>query len=354
MFLSLAENAIDSIQYGLDAYQQFLKLTDKHLDNNPTHLKVAVLMVQNGVELVIKHYLSSLNELLIYDIKEDKKKQMLLDAYSIILKNPSVTLEKYFLEQNISIKTLDYSELINVFNHIYKPTAKEFWCIKKIGEYRNQLTHYGINFQNDYYGVLQSLHGSLELILEGNLSKYLPSDKLKPLALTFDSLFLQSEEKYVSEWIAQNSHIFTLTVKATEQWVSSPSTKDLLAKNNLTFRWFPPKEPAFQEFNIYTSDAQTYTFYSVKNPFMNVTFFANDEYPEGPIYFLIDHNINTSNQKDPQLYLFKKPLNYANFEYCNSAFWKDPAYKSIRITHTLSIEAFQECLNATLKQFISK
>ena len=354
MFLSLADNALDSIQYGLRSYKQFLSLPNKHLDNNPTHLKVAILMIHNGVELVLKHYLSSLNELLIYDLKDDKNKELFFNAYSIILDKSPLTLERYFLEENISMKTLDYSELIKIFNHIHKPTNKEFWCIKKLGEYRNQVTHYGINLQNDYYGVLQSLHGSLELILEGKLSKTLPADKWNPLANTFDSLFLQSEEQYINEWANNNLHIFTLISTATEEWLNSPSTISTLSQNTLTFSWSPPSDPIYQEFYISTSNKQTYPFYLIKVPFLNVTFFADDEDWRGPIYFLIDHNINKPKQSIPQIYFFKEPLKYANYEYCDIDFWKDSSYKSIRKTMHLNKENFQYCLSETLNHFISK
>ena len=102
MFLSLADNALDSIQYGLRSYKQFLSLPNKHLDNNPTHLKVAILMIHNGVELVLKHYLSSLNELLIYDLKDDKNKELFFNAYSIILDKSSLVTALGFASVNTS------------------------------------------------------------------------------------------------------------------------------------------------------------------------------------------------------------------------------------------------------------
>lgn len=352
MFLSLRDNAFDSIQYGLDSYEKFLLLPNKHLEDNPTHLKVAIIMIHNGVELVLKYYLSCLNELIIYDLKEDKKKDLFFKAYATRLSNPETTLEKYFLEQNISIKTIDYSEIIKIFKSIYSPTDKEFWCLKKIGIYRNQVTHYGINLQNDYYGVLQSLHGVLDLILEGTLSDSLERDKWKVLAHKFDGLFINSEQQMIDEWANTHLNTFKIFTSTTQKWLNESSTKDLLVQNNLSITWSPPHNSIDHEFNIRTSNQIDYPFYSIKIPFLNVTFFADDKYWDGPIYFLIDHNIDASTgTPNEQLYIFKEPLKYSNYEYCGINFWKDPAYKNLREVRPFNEVNLSYCLTTVLKKF---
>lgn len=353
MFLSLSDNAFDSIQYGLASYEQFLLLPNKHLEDNPTYLKVAIIMIHNGVELVLKYYLSCLNELLIYDLKEDKKKDLFFSAYAIRLSNPELTLEKYFLEENISIKTIDYSEVIKIFKNIYKPTDKEFWCLQKIGIYRNQVTHYGINLQNDYYGVLQSLHGVLELIFEGKLSRSLKGDKWKALSQKFDQLFINSEQQMIAEWANTHLSTFKIFTSATQKWLNESSTKQLLTQDNLSIKWSPPHNLIDHEFNICTSNQTNYSFYSIKVPFLNVTFFADDKHWDGPIYFLIDHNVNTSTgNSTEQLYIFKEPLKYANYEYCGINFWKDPTYKSLREVRPFNEENLFYCLTTILRNFI--
>lgn len=354
MFLSLIENGIDSLNYGLNAYKDFLSLENRHANDNPTCLKVAIIMVHNGLELLLKNYIASLNELLIYDYKDDKKQEALLSEYATVLKTPGLTLEKHLLQQNLTQKTVDYSGLIKIFKCIYNPTDKEWWCLKKIGDYRNQLTHYGVNLQNEYYGILQAIHGTLDLILEGNWTHAIDFQLRKPLQQKFDDIFLQSEENLKDEWTGIHKDSFELITTSIKHWITLPEYAQLLCRQETSFDWNSPKAnyDPYLEFHIKSLSTNTdYPFYTINVPFLNTTFFADDYNEDGPIYFLLDHDIKESNGK--KLYIFKEPFRFNNYEYCDTKFWLEGTYKKNREVRDFSSGSFIYALNNTITSLSS-
>ncbi len=301
MNLSLVENGWDSLSYGLTYYESFLKLEDKYSNNNPSHLKMAIIMIHNACELFLKSYLSSINDLLIYNLNDKENKNELLSFYSKSLKDRENNLEYYLLNEKNKVKTIDYSDLVKVFNSIFPLKPKYLWGLNTIGVYRNMVTHYGINLKNEYYRVLLSIGAALGFIFE-KLYKFIKTEKSTQLYNLYDNIYIQSEEHLVEEWINSNRDNFSNITSYIDDIINTPTNQNYYNQNKIEFKWNKNvNDDGFNEIHIHCGKLSK-TIYTIPSPFLNVTFFADDLDPDGPIYFILDHSESKS-KKD--LIIFK-------------------------------------------------
>lgn len=332
MILSLKENGLDSLKYGLEYFNYFFKLEDKYSTENPTYLKVSIIMIHNACELILKDYVSRRNELLIYDIRDNKRKNQIMRFYS--KNNNETSLEKYVTDAGSDVKTIDYSELIEIYKVISDCDERVFSAIKQIGVYRNKITHYGIDLRNEYYGILESVKVTLDLILEGELSENIRCDLFVELSKQYDDLYLDSEDELIKKWEEQFVENFKLINKCIHESLSSDIIRDYSNQKNIKIKCNESKSiyGMCSEFLVNNKD-KWINFFKINAPFINVTFFARDEEWDGPIYFLIDH-------VKKKLIIFKEPIKYENYEYSYDKFWESQEFKSKRIEKDIEVESF--------------
>ena len=163
MRFKLLDNAIDTLRFGLDFYWKYLQLEDKYNEENPGYLKMAVICIQNSLELFIKKILSNYNELLIYDDLSNKK---LLEIF-MINKNEYKNMPlDYFIINQTKIHTIDYTNLISRFRIICELNEFQYNTLENIGQLRNKITHFGIDKVMDFHEVIVTINNSLDLISE--------------------------------------------------------------------------------------------------------------------------------------------------------------------------------------------
>ena len=197
MQMLLLDNALDSLKWSLKYFKDFLKkdpyFTNK--DNSATILKHAVLNLNNCLELFFKKMINDKNELLIYDI--DNNKEKILQFYKLNnCENKDESMYDYFTKNNVAIKTIDYSKCIEYFCEMYdvgKGYAKAFEHINLL---RNSIVHFGINYKHQYYILVSYIEKILwfidyELLPKMQISKKILNNytlKILPIHFTFSEI----------------------------------------------------------------------------------------------------------------------------------------------------------------------
>lgn len=180
MEIHVTENAVNSLEVGVDFYNKFLKNMDS-LDISVSHfgnLKFAVVAIQNAIELLSKSILINVNELIAFnlDIENDPVVcRMLRNQFDNKRKKAHIAYNAVFSTNNY--KTIEYSKCIILIRKIFndKVSQKDYNTLSLLGEYRNTLTHLGYASTFEWYKILIVLNDTLKLILEffiSNIDKF--------------------------------------------------------------------------------------------------------------------------------------------------------------------------------------
>ncbi|WP_428818111.1 hypothetical protein ACQR2L_19175 (plasmid) [Clostridium butyricum] len=182
MEIHVTENAVNSLEVGLDFYNKFLENMD-NLDISVSHfgnLKFAVVAIQNAIELLSKSILIDVNELIAFnlDIENDSAVcRMLRDQFDNKRKKAHIAYNAVFSTNNY--KTIEYSKCIILIRKIFNDKVKQedYNTLNLLGEYRNTLTHLGYASTFEWYKILIVLNDTLKLILEFFVSNIDKADK---------------------------------------------------------------------------------------------------------------------------------------------------------------------------------
>ncbi|WP_252214229.1 hypothetical protein [Clostridium sp. VAP41] len=214
MEIHVTENAVNSLEVGLDFYNKFLNNID-NLDISISHfgnLKFAVVAIQNAVELLSKSILLDVNELIVFnlDIENDLVVcNMLREQFYKKRKKAHIAYNAVFSKNNY--KTIDYSKcillIVKIFND--KINQKNYNTLSLLGEYRNTLTHLGYASTFEWYKILLVLNETLKLVLEFYIDNINNSDRYfsdKNIDLIKDTL-KKSDKILPNLWMASNEVI---------------------------------------------------------------------------------------------------------------------------------------------------
>lgn len=243
MEIHVIENAVNSLEVGLDFYNKFLNNLDK-IDISVSHfgnLKFAVVVVQNSVELLSKAILLDVNELIVFNlnIEEDSVVcNMLREQFYNKCRKAHIAYNAVFSKNNY--KTIDYSKCILLIMKIFtdKISAKNYNTLKLLGEYRNTLTHLGYASTFEWYKILINLNDTLNLILEfyiGNINK---SDRYFSNKIT-DSIrytLEKSNKELLDLWMASKEILLeNINEKLDSYFDNSISVEDVKQDNEYGF-----------------------------------------------------------------------------------------------------------------------
>lgn len=215
MEIHVTENAINSLEVGLDFYNKFLENID-NIDISVSHfgnLKFSVVAIQNAIELLSKSILIDINELIAFnlDIENDLVVcRMLRNQFDNKRRKAHIAYNAVFSTNNY--KTIDYSKCIILIRKIFndKISQKDYNTLNLLGEYRNTLTHLGYSSNFEWYKILIVLNDTLKLILEffisniDNFDKYFSDEIIDSIKSTLET----SRKALPDLWVA--SHEVTL------------------------------------------------------------------------------------------------------------------------------------------------
>ncbi|RMC97791.1 hypothetical protein D9O40_14265 [Clostridium autoethanogenum] len=214
MEIHVIENAVNSLEVGLDFYNKFLDNID-NLDISVSHfgnLKFTVVAIQNAVELLSKSILLDVNELIVFnlDIENDPVVcNMLRDQFYKKHKKANIAYNAVFSRNDY--KTIEYSKCISLIMKIFnnKINQKNYNTLSLLGEYRNTLTHLGYASTFEWYKILIVLNETLKLILKfyieniNNFDRYFSNETIELIKVT-----LEKSDKILPDlWVASNDPI---------------------------------------------------------------------------------------------------------------------------------------------------
>lgn len=354
MHIELEENALDSLKYGLEYYEKFLNLVDKYRTDNPTYLKMALIMIHNSVELFIKKALSNINELLIYS---DLSNEKFLEIYSRRIESDiEISLDEFMTGDEYSIHTVDYTTLIKRFKTICGLNSKEFINLDWLGKYRNKVNHFGIDMTIEYNRILTVINNALDL-LTGVIYKHLISNKQGNIIL--DSVYEQILDlleigQYEEEaaWAAYYSDNFVEINSYIQELENDIDFKKLLKEKNykLEIEQGSYSDSSWVFINFINEIEEKSEYISIKNDlFYNVTLFVGESI-DGPIYFVLDHNEYLISEEDAKcFYIYNKPTFIENIAEQSSKFWESHIRNKLCYKVEFNYEQFIRGLNKILR-----
>lgn len=187
MKILLLDNAIDSFEWSLRHLKTFLQMDCKfeHPDTSTTYLKQAILCLNSALELFFKERISVINPLLIYEhISTDALPQVIVDYYAKE-ENGEIDEPLYnYVIENTELHTIDYSKCIELYCSFYSIAQGHKENFIELNSMRNQLTHLGINSEEEYYILAGRIADILNFVHYNILRKinYLPT-KIEEICL---------------------------------------------------------------------------------------------------------------------------------------------------------------------------
>jgi len=214
MEIHVTENAINSLEVGLDFYNRFLDNLD-NLDISVSHfgnLKFSMVAIHNAIELLSKSILLDVNEMIVFNLDIEKDSvlcDMLRTQFYKKRKKAHIAYNAVFSKNNY--KTIEYSKCILLIKKIFndKINQDNSSTLESLGEYRNTLTHLGYASIFEWYKILIVLNKTLRLILEfyidniSNSEKYFSKETIDLIKKTL----LKSEKELPDLWLASNEAI---------------------------------------------------------------------------------------------------------------------------------------------------
>ena len=310
MRYTLATNAFSSLSIAIEHFKKIYyhkeELTPSLLDEST---KICVVFLENSIELLLKTILVSGDPLAIYkqpSCEAIKKAQSELE--------PGQKLEDYLISRG-NLKTINYTEAVKEYNKIYHKSEKLCCVLKKLGEARNNITHFGIDddwneFIIQLINVFDIIYNYLyrQLIELDEIGDFFVSEGLmvdtihgqKPL---FDKDYIYNSIVDFLDELLEESKEYICKVRAKDPR-SNISCLSELMKTVLSDKEFQ-RIQAENNSEIDTSgcscEENDYYFevkkegrfidniLSVYSPFFNVTAFVGET---GCVYFVVDHNNN--------------------------------------------------------------
>lgn len=165
MLLHLLENAENSLLVGLDFYSKYLNCNcDISLTEHYGNLKFAIIGIHNSVELLIKKLLSQVDELLIYDDETIDNPEVLSYIGKTYNEKEKIHLSYFMAHFSEKFKTISYSKCLIRFKACFNISENEIKILEKLNQYRNVLTHFGLEDINDQDKIIFILNYTLNII----------------------------------------------------------------------------------------------------------------------------------------------------------------------------------------------
>lgn len=214
MEIHVIDNAINSLEVGLEFYNSFLDNLD-NLDVSVTHfgnLKFAVISLHNAVELLTKSILLEVNEFLVFktDIENDESLCEILQQQFYKKKRKANIAYHAVFSQN-HYKTIEYGKSIILLQKIFKDkiSKRDYEVLDFLAEYRNSLTHLGYASAFEWYKILIVLNKSLDLIKGFYIDNIIKSEEYFTGEITrnIEKTLKKSKEYIPDIWMASNENV---------------------------------------------------------------------------------------------------------------------------------------------------
>ncbi len=157
MKMKMVDNAVDSLQIVLRSVHRWIHSQERDGDR---YLKISITFLHNAIELLIKAMLVKKDEFSIY--KENQLEG--IKQAKEIANEEGISLDEYLIN-NLDIKTLEYSKLLDKYEEQFVCDEKTKDVLIKLGHYRNSITHFGIDCSQNLIDLYNVIYESFNIIL---------------------------------------------------------------------------------------------------------------------------------------------------------------------------------------------
>lgn len=197
MYLNLFDNAVDSMQQAKLFYKQYLDNENKFYKQTYGTLKLTIICLQISIEVFMKKILSEVSELLIYN--EENIDKIIKDISFEIKNEQKYSLNESIMRRDIDVKTINYMKCLNRINEIFVDIESEhIENLKYLGYLRNQIVHFGIDRQFDYYKIIRIINRAFGFFNQFIYPRY--TDELNSLYLEISELIAYGELYEKEAW----------------------------------------------------------------------------------------------------------------------------------------------------------
>ncbi|GCF94253.1 hypothetical protein NRIC_21440 [Enterococcus florum] len=149
MKFTILENAVNSLDIAIENFQLFYYGEEDSLSaySDSKHKKISLSFLENAIELLLKAIIiEKTKDSLSIFLKTDREpfKQIVDEARELSEKN-GLKLEDCLI-QNTSMKTITYTQSVRYYEGLFEVDEKVRGVLGKLGNYRNAITHLGIDF----------------------------------------------------------------------------------------------------------------------------------------------------------------------------------------------------------------
>ncbi|MBU3107570.1 hypothetical protein [Clostridium gasigenes] len=211
MEIHVTDNAMNSLEVGLEFYNKFLDNLD-NIDISVSHfgnLKFTVIGIHNAIELLTKSILLDINELIVFKVDIDNDPAlcyMLNKQFGKNRRKAHIAYNAVFSTNDY--KTIEYSKTISLIKNIFNNeiSNEDYNVLVSLGNYRNTLTHLGYASIFEWYKILVILNKTLKLILEFYVDKISKSEQhfSREILNQMNETILKSGENINDIWLASN------------------------------------------------------------------------------------------------------------------------------------------------------
>lgn len=327
MKFTLSQNGISSLSIAIEHFKKFYySESTKRSSEIDEEIKIALVFLENAMELLLKSVLITIDETSIYRCPESKRIQK---AKSLV--NTENTLAEILLKSG-NFKTIDYHEVVDKYIELTGETSKKFeHILKQLSYVRNSITHFGLDitsydeivllFFNTFDVIYNYLYDKLSSL--DDIGGYFTSDEMI-VDTIHGSKFLFSEDFIYNNIIDlldeilvdNNDYIFKLRANNGNTKISlfsnllAETIEDKNFKKMLDFhniRMSVSKEDILNhnyDFNLDFSENISIEVLARYSPFYNATVFMNDG---AEIMFIVLHN-------ESVFYLYKEDVTYPELD----------------------------------------
>lgn len=234
MYLDLLNNAADSLQQAASFYKKYLENENKYEKEAYSSLKLTILSLQIAVEVFFKKILSEINELLIFD--DENTKKLLKEINSKITDKNRYSLNDIIIRKRINVQTISYYKCLEIAKEIFSDIEDgHIENLKELGTIRNQVVHFGIDRQFEYFKIIRVINRTFNFVYEFIYPRY--SNVLDGLNLDIPDLIGHGEFCQSESWAIFYEYAL-VGLDGLIETLHSTFNEKLLA-NGISFELFP-------------------------------------------------------------------------------------------------------------------
>lgn len=152
MRFTILENAVNSLDIAIENFKLFYYGDEESLSPylEKKYKKVSLVFLENAIELLLKSIIieKTQNNLSIFLHTDKEPYKGIIDEARELSEKTGRKLEDCLLK-NTNMRTITYTKSVSYYDDMFKANKKVLGILKKLGYYRNAITHFGIDFSEN-------------------------------------------------------------------------------------------------------------------------------------------------------------------------------------------------------------